>query len=448
MWQVAGRVARLRFEWSWSTASRGAAESASSRSVAVVLAVAFVCFGSSVCFAGWERLPSWTSSGLSSIVFKNERLGWATAGGSIAHTSDGGQTWVVQLSRGGAGFADMDFGDTLVGIAVGDSYLESYEVQTSDGGVTWEHVARDPIYSSLNDCRLLSSACGWVLGSVEDYVSIPPYIYDYASSWPNGTHFYSQQGYRLHDIDAIDSLTAWIAGHDDQYVGEVLRTTDGGDSWSVVNTGLGRHVMACDFLDYEQGWILGHDGAVFHTTDGGFNWATQLDTSLVLNGIAFADTLNGWVVGGGGLILRTRDGGMNWVAEPSGVVANLNAASVIDTLNTWAAGDSGTILHYAPNAGVAEPTLKRPLVLTRLRVKPGIGRSSFRFSVQSGGAGVRWRVRDAAGREVWTCEVSHGEVSATWPACDQSSRRCPAGAYFVQADCRGQRLVSRLLLVR
>jgi hypothetical protein len=117
-------------------------------------------------------------------------------------------------------------------------------------------------------------------------------------------------------------------------------------------------------------------------------------------------------------------------------------------MNGWAVGDSGIILHYGSGVGIAETALNRPQALTRLKVEPGIGRSAFRFSVQSDGAGVRWRVCDAEGREVWSRAGSNGELGVTWSACDETGRPCPAGAYFVQAVCRGRRLVSRLLLIR
>ena len=63
-------------------------------------------------------------------------------------------------------------------------------------------------------------------------------------------------------------------------------------------------------LDDNTAWIVGTDGAVGRTTDGGESFVLQATgTAINLTGVSFVDNLRGWVVGTAGTVLRTSDGG-------------------------------------------------------------------------------------------------------------------------------------------
>jgi photosystem II stability/assembly factor-like uncharacterized protein len=58
------------------------------------------------------------------------------------------------------------------------------------------------------------------------------------------------------------------------------------------------------FLDVNEGWVVGADGVLLHTTDGGAHWEAEnsrtrhpLDRLFVIKGDV-------WVVGFGGTILK------------------------------------------------------------------------------------------------------------------------------------------------
>ena len=70
------------------------------------------------------------------------------------------------------------------------------------------------------------------------------------------------------------------------------------------------------FSDQNNGTIVGYDGTILRTTNGGTNWTTQTSgTTKELNGVFFTDTNNGTVVGEFGTILRTTDAGTTWTIE-------------------------------------------------------------------------------------------------------------------------------------
>jgi hypothetical protein len=71
---------------------------------------------------------------------------------------------------------------------------------------------------------------------------------------------------------------------------------------------------AVHFVNAVNGWIVGHEGTILHSTDGGKSWLTQASgTRTSLTAIAFTDSNTGWAVGIGGTILHSTDGGKSWI---------------------------------------------------------------------------------------------------------------------------------------
>ncbi|HPW17554.1 MAG TPA: YCF48-related protein [Candidatus Aminicenantes bacterium] len=129
----------------------------------------------------------------------------------------------------------------------------------------------------------------------------------------------------LRGVSAVDDRTAWASGAN----GTVLRTVDGGETWSAVPVA---GEEAADFRDIEA---FGPDDAVvmaiarpakvFRTKDGGKTWArTFFDDSpgIFLDGMAFFDERNGLAVGdpmdGRFFLVATADGGETWAPLPAG----------------------------------------------------------------------------------------------------------------------------------
>lgn len=92
------------------------------------------------------------------------------------------------------------------------------------------------------------------------------------------------------------------------YPGELLA------QWVVQNSGTDKNLRSISFVDSIHGWIVGDDGVILHSDNGGKNWEKQSSfTNSNLNSVSFCDSLNGWAVGYGGIKLRTNDGGKNWI---------------------------------------------------------------------------------------------------------------------------------------
>ena len=75
----------------------------------------------------------------------------------------------------------------------------------------------------------------------------------------------------------------------------------------------GNTLNCVSFITPVVGWAVGNDGTILKTTNGGTSWTSQsIETSVPLYSVSFTDSDNGTVVGDVGTILRTTDGGTTW----------------------------------------------------------------------------------------------------------------------------------------
>eukprot|EP00854_Cymbomonas_tetramitiformis_P028776 gene28776-35719_t len=74
----------------------------------------------------------------------------------------------------------------------------------------------------------------------------------------------------------------------------------------------GHGVYDAYFINSEIGWVVGADGIIFHTQNGGNNWVEQNRGHLSYKAVSFVSATHGWVVGSSNSILITQDGGQTW----------------------------------------------------------------------------------------------------------------------------------------
>ncbi|CAB3793848.1 Ycf48-like protein [Paraburkholderia caffeinitolerans] len=131
--------------------------------------------------------------------------------------------------------------------------------------------------------------------------------------------------------------------------GLIAVSDDEGKTWTQVGAPVRSDLLALAFPNATDGWIVGHDGVVLHTADGGRTWTRQLDgrmaattlaayykqkiaagdtalqpfldqlmlnyregPSLPLLSVAFSDASHGMAVGPFGMAIATDDGGRTW----------------------------------------------------------------------------------------------------------------------------------------
>ncbi len=114
----------------------------------------------------------------------------------------------------------------------------------------------------------------------------------------------------------VDTLYGWASGDS----GTVINTTDGGNNWTLQNSGILNYpIDDIFFLNRRLGWALSNDfflqgTFLIRTTNGGINWVVSVipDTTDVFSTIHFIDSLNGFISGFTGRVFKTTNGGSNW----------------------------------------------------------------------------------------------------------------------------------------
>jgi photosystem II stability/assembly factor-like uncharacterized protein len=142
----------------------------------------------------------------------------------------------------------------------------------------------------------------------------------------------------------------------------VLKTVDGGRTWTVLKTNLdepGTALAGIWFVDEDRGWAAGtirQRPAIWQTHDGGTTWATQqtwprpsADSNGAMLDISFADDTYGWAVGyigANALIVGTHDGGRHWDTQYAGseIATQFSRVSVSDRLNVWVLSRDGAVM--------------------------------------------------------------------------------------------------------
>jgi photosystem II stability/assembly factor-like uncharacterized protein len=142
--------------------------------------------------------------------------------------------------------------------------------------------------------------------------------------------------------------------------GEFLKTEDAGNNWNTVSANQIGGFEQVDFINEQQGWAVNSKAQVWHTLNGGLDWArlATLDyTSEPFVGpihkIKFVDAAHGWIVDPFS-VWRTDDGGKHWEkivpwATSDDIKEVVYSCYFINSDIGWLGGDHGAV--YSTNDG-------------------------------------------------------------------------------------------------
>ncbi|MEK6301734.1 MAG: C25 family cysteine peptidase [Acidobacteriota bacterium] len=130
-------------------------------------------------------------------------------------------------------------------------------------------------------------------------------------------------------------------------------------TWSALTSGTANNLFSVHFVSDNEGWAVGGNNTILHTTNGGSTWAAQTNQGGVpvssYLGVRFINSSVGWA-GGGSAVLRTTDGGASWVdqgAVQDGRFRN-NLFAVSSTVAWMPAAGGGTRWFTRVTSGIGE----------------------------------------------------------------------------------------------
>lgn len=200
---------------------------------------------------------------LTALQFLDAKRGWAVGhGGIILGTDDGGENWKI-LHRAGddAVFFSVRFSDERNGLVVGSFGLA---LRTEDGGATWSPVTIGDgdlhLYQIFVDAR----GTTWIAAE-------------------SGVVYRSTDGIEFDAIDVPYSGSIWggIGLRDGTVLvfgmgGTLLRSTDGGGTWTAIETDTDNPITAAYALPGGRVVLVGLGGAVLTSDDGGASVRTEI----------------------------------------------------------------------------------------------------------------------------------------------------------------------------
>ena len=203
---------------------------------------------------------------------------------------------------------------------------------------SWVELTGTGTSIQLTDVQFSSRLAGWVSGHDGTILRTT----NGGTTWSSQ---YSEYTLLLRDLYVLDSLHAWAIGRNNLagYQPRVFYTINGGENWYGRMSGAEYGVH---FVSPTTGWAVGNGGAVRISTDGGNTWAAQIsNTTRRLYTVFFRDTSMGWCAGDSGTIIRTTDAGLHWTVCPTPAIVRLQKIHFVSPTAGWAVGDQGTIMH-------------------------------------------------------------------------------------------------------
>jgi photosystem II stability/assembly factor-like uncharacterized protein len=120
-------------------------------------------------------------------------------------------------------------------------------------------------------------------------------------------------------------------------------------------------IYQAGFLDDSFGIMVGYNGAVYYSADGGQSWSQGQNTSACRFGLDIVDQQTAWNCGNGGHVRVTTDGGKNWqaVADFGGSEPDqCRFLSFLDAQTGWAS--TPQLLAATTDGGATWNTLALP----------------------------------------------------------------------------------------
>ncbi len=232
--------------------------------------------------------------------------------------------------------------DSDMGYAVGE---KGTIVKFTNGGDDWEYPAsgtngmiNDIDFSNMNT-GVIVGANGYAARTTNDLLTLNPVSLVSPQSAPN------QIDATLNDVFFLDAANGYIVGNE----GNMFITSDGGNNWvSVTGMPFGMtDLNSVFFFSGQLGYVAGDMGRVWRTTDGGSTWtnvSAVLATTNDLMSIYFTSNNEGVAVGRSGTIVRTTDAGLTWSVTAPVTTFDLTSVDFVNSTEGYASGSVATVL--------------------------------------------------------------------------------------------------------
>jgi len=347
----------------------------------------------------WTQIATPTGADLDSVSLLANGHAWAAgSGGVILHSADGGLTWSVQSSNTANPLHAVQFLDASTGYAAGE---KGTLLKTADSGTTWRPVANNfPGWARINALSFTDADTGWIAGQA-GYIRMTE---DGGQTWQEVNSGVAVDIFNIHmqnDFgvfggargaiatssdgrawslrasiaqDARDVNAVYTSGSNSSWAAGAIKSGNA-RAWFISHSddGLNFAPIAGDYgvqpllqevaqPSKDVAYVVGFEGAIGKTTDGGESWAWQhfkskYPASAQIAAISCPTVTDCWIAGQApnnpGFVYVTHDGGQNWTFQSTGSGANwpwMYDIEMLDDKNGHAAANPD--MFYTTDGGV------------------------------------------------------------------------------------------------
>ncbi|TCJ17802.1 T9SS type A sorting domain-containing protein [Flaviaesturariibacter flavus] len=300
--------------------------------------------------ASWTSLSVGTKN-LYAIDINAFGQGLIGAESTIYKTTNGGQNWTVNQAGTQHSYLNkVSFANDQVGVAVGwqtTNGMANALVRTTDGGKTWTgrylNASTLGVHLRADGAGVIGGGNGYnerttdygqnfFPGSSQPAVAVRAVWSQGPASWILGGGYFNGGIYRTTNSGASYTYTPGgnilefffptdLVGYAGGEGGSMMKTTDGGATWTNLASGTTANINSIYFLSANEGYVASTSN-VSKTTDGGATW-TQL-SGFNIYALHFYTADSGYAVTGSGSLLKTLNGGVNWSTIASGDIADMS----------------------------------------------------------------------------------------------------------------------------
>ena len=383
------------------------------------------------------------------ITFVTPTIGWVVNfAGEIYNTLDGGQTWARQLvaqarTGGRVRFRSVAFANGQLGWAGSLTIGGHYLYETRDGGQTWQDIT-NRISGPVEGICGLWAVNDQVIYGVGRYASPARFLKsaDGGQTWVSKDM--SPLAGTLIDVFFLDENHGFVIGGDNANLAMahaiVLETLDGGETWAVRHRSSepGEWGWKISFPTPQFGYVSVErfNGAkVLKSTDGGSSWSElTIPGSRPLQGLVFANPNVGWASGRGTTSMTT-DGGTTWESAP--VEGNINRFRMVNDSLGYAVGEhvhkfSGSV----PTTREAAPVPEAAARLGANYPNPFAASTVIAYTLRER-THVRLSIYDVLGRRVATlvdAQQPPGAHEIRWDGTAETGEAVRPGFYFYRLE--------------
>ena len=400
----------------------------------------------------WRALPNspYSSTRFEDIFFLNENTGWIIHGdGKVYRTTDTGQNWLLSqniLNR------CIGFFNSKEGI-IGTLHFARPLFKTTNAGINWIQITTLPDpptgicgISIVNENTAI--ACGTYSGNGKAYKTT-----DKGDTWSLifsdtskartlvDTYFWSPDSGLIAGGYNVSTYSNGVA--------VVLMTTNGGANWNTVHktTRQGEWCWKINFYTSDKGVISleRHSGLSYFlkSTNKGLSWAETPFLVYDQEGIGFINDNTGWIGGWSGPTYETTNGGSNWSIAGWGEYVN-RIRFLSDTLG-YAVGDK--VYKYSNyQVGINQTSLESSVAfyLYQNYPNPFNPKTLINYQIKKS-AQVRILIYDILGSLIATI-VNEKQIAGNYEVSFDGSE-LQSGIYFYRLETNGKVIGSKKMML-